>query len=218
MPFPPPSPVDGVVWHQVGPRYGPLSFADPASVDGRYSRKGGPGAWYGSSQEQGAWAELLRHHQGPVSPLDMFRRVARVRITGLLALDLTSDDTCRTLGVSSVDLTGVGYEYRLCQSIAARAWQNGHEGILAPSGALPGQRTVVVFDRGIHRLDVERERVTRMPNRLLDLLDRIPMPSDVRDNLEALVGDAIRSHRQWQAAAAKAGEDVARRVQARRGA
>ncbi len=191
MPFPVARPVNGVVWHQAGPGRTALSFAEPAVVDGRYTRQDGPGAWYGSSQEQAAWAELLRHYEGAVSPLYVKRRVARVRITGLLALDLTDPQVLNDLGLSPDDLTGEGYDYRDTQRIARWAWRAGHEGILAPSAALPGQRTVAVFGRGIPRLTVEVDRVRRMPGRLLDYLDRIPMPPSVRRNLDSLLSDAI---------------------------
>lgn len=199
MRFPGPRLVNGVVWHQGGPGYAPLSFANPATVNGRYSKKGGPGAWYGSSQEQGAWAELVRHHHGGISPFEVRRRVARVRITDLRALDLMSPATRRTLGVAERDLAGVTFDYSYCQWIANEAWHAGYEGILAPSGALPGQRTVVVFDRGISRLNVERDVVKRMPNRMLDVIDRIPMPKAVRDELEHAIGGLIRAQRAQQA-------------------
>lgn len=72
-------------------RFPLLSFADPASTDGRYHHRDGPGAWYGSDQEQAAWAELFRHFtEEGIDPFEIRRRVGRVSVEGLEVLDLTN--------------------------------------------------------------------------------------------------------------------------------
>lgn len=60
------------VWHQTRPGNVLLQFEDPATYDGRYHRAGGPGAWYASLTERGAWAELFRHWgQHELSPFEV---------------------------------------------------------------------------------------------------------------------------------------------------
>ncbi len=80
--------ISGRFWHQ-GPTRHPLtSCADPARGPGRYHRAGEPGVWYGSSQEQAAWAELFRHFVDEgVDPFEVRRRVGRVFVA-LEVLDL----------------------------------------------------------------------------------------------------------------------------------
>jgi RES domain-containing protein len=189
--------LSGTFWHQAGPGWKPLSFADPATVDSRYSPEGAAGAWYGSSQEQGAWAEFLRHFTQAISPAEVKRRMARVRVTDLAVLNLTDANVVRTLGVDPNDLTSD--DTSTCQTLARQAVADGYEGILAPSAALPGRRTLAVFQAGMPRLAVEHEDVRRLPSRVLDLVDMIPMPDAVRENIDRWLGTLIR-HRRRRAA------------------
>ncbi len=49
------------------------------ATSGRYHRRGGAGAWYGSDREQAAWAELFRHFTDEgVDPFEVRRRVGVV--------------------------------------------------------------------------------------------------------------------------------------------
>lgn len=168
--------LSGRVWHQGPTRYPVASFPDPARTQGRYHRFGGPGVWYASSREQAAWAELFRHvPEGGVDPFEVRRRVGRIHVDGLQVLDLTSPQVQAALGL---DASVLGRDdYRLTQQIAAAAREAGCEGILAPSAALPGCRTLVVFTAGRPRLTVEREAVRRPPQRLARLVPAIrPYP------------------------------------------
>jgi RES domain-containing protein len=107
-------------------------------TNGRYHRADGRGVWYGSSSENGAWAELFRHHEpGAVSPLEVIRRVGRARVKGLRVLDLTDANVREMFGASQNDL--VSDTLVLCQQIAEYAWKSGYEAILAPSAALEGE-------------------------------------------------------------------------------
>ncbi|MCA1704046.1 MAG: RES family NAD+ phosphorylase [Actinobacteria bacterium] len=164
-----------LVWHQTRPRNGLLDFADPASYDARYSRAGEPGAWYASLTERAAWAELFRHwDQGEISPFEVRRRVGRVRATDLEVLDLTDPEIRLRVGLTEAHL--VGDDWTLCQGLAAQARAAGFEGILAPSGALAGETTLVVFAAGMAKVVAEHSRVQRPPVRMLDVLDRIRLP------------------------------------------
>ena len=155
-----------------------LFFFQPAVVDGRYHREGGPGAWYGSSSERAAWAELIRHTpRKGVDRFEMKRRIGRIRVKGLVVLDLTSEATRLALGLGrhsflSDDL--VGEEYARCQDLAERARKAGFEGVLAPSAAMRGELTLVVFPEGIAKLTEEHSRVQSPPRTMKRYLRRIP--------------------------------------------
>lgn len=58
-------------------------------------------------------------------------------------LDLTDERTRTALGVRAEDL--VQGDYTTTQAIGAWAERQGYQGILAPSAALPGEGTLIVF-------------------------------------------------------------------------
>lgn len=191
--------INGRFWHQGSPRRPVESFADPARGDGRYHVAEGPGVWYASNQEQAAWAELFRHFlDDEVDPFEVRRRIGAVTVTNLDVLDLTSPAVRDALGVTQDELTGD--EYTATRAIAAAARDAGFDGLLAPSAALPGRATLVVFSRGMaHVVVASPSRVRQPPPRLADLLAVIrthpDVPSGVRRTLHALYlagSDAIR--------------------------
>lgn len=173
------------VWHQTRPSNPLLRFEDPATYDGRYHRAGAPGAWYASLTERGAWAELFRHWgQHEISPFEVRRRVGRARVTDLVVLDLTDPTVRNHLGVIEAELTDDSWA--TCQTLANRARAAGFQGILAPSGALDGERTLVVFPEGMAKVVPEHSRVQRPPIRMLELLTRIRVPETVIDSVGPL--------------------------------
>jgi RES domain-containing protein len=161
-----------VVWHQCSPQHELLDSADPAVTTGRYHRVGGPGIWYASSSESGAWAELFRHHEpGGISPLEVIRRVGRAQCKRLRVLDLTEARVREALDVSERELTGD--DLTRCQRIAEYARDAGYDAILAPSAALDGQRTIAVFSSAMRKIAEGRSRVGSPPasaRRLLGLV------------------------------------------------
>ncbi|MGQ0616237.1 MAG: RES family NAD+ phosphorylase [Acidimicrobiia bacterium] len=176
------------------------SYPDPPLGGGRYHRPGGRPAWYASNQEQAAWAELFRHLlDGGVSPFEVLRRVGAVDVAELNVLDLCERGVRAQLGLSEEDLTAD--DYSLCQAVAEEAAHH-FDGILAPSAALDGRRTLVVFPAGMAELTVVSSRVRQPPPRLADLLHDIRLhrdvPSAVRSYLRSLAAagaDAIRRQR-----------------------
>ena len=153
-----------IVWHQCSPQHDLLDAADPALTTGRYHRAGGPGIWYASSSEKGAWAELFRHHEpGSVSPLEVIRRIGRAQVTRLRALDLTDARVREILEVSEHDLTGDDLTH--CQKIADYARDSGYDAIFAPSAALEGQRTIAVFSSAMRKITDGGSRVGSPPSR-----------------------------------------------------
>jgi RES domain-containing protein len=133
-------------------------------TSGRYHRVGGPGVWYASSSEIGAWAELFRHHEpSGVSPLEVIRRIGRARIKGLRVLDLRDTRVREALGVSEKDL--ISDNLTRCQKIAQYAREAGYDAILAPSAALERQRTLAVFATAMQKIAEQSSRVGRPPAR-----------------------------------------------------
>lgn len=178
-----------------------MSFADPATSTGRYHRLGGPGVWYASDQQQASWAELLRHFlDSGVDPFEIRRRVGRVKVVDLAVLDLTDPTVVATLELAEADL--IGDDYTATQELARVAAAAGFAGLLAPSAALPGRRTLVVFAASVATIIEESSTVRQPPPRLVDLLRVIrphpDMPRGVRDFLAGLAtlgSEALRQRR-----------------------
>ena len=178
--------LSGRFWHQGSPRRPVDSFADPARSEGRYHRLGGPGVWYASDQEQAAWAELFRHFLDEgVDPFEVLRRVGAAAVDELEVLDLTNQAVIEWLGVDGADL--VDDDYSRTQELADAARAAGFEGMLAPSAALPGRRTLVVFETGMVRLAFRPSNVRRPPPRLADLLTFVRPHRDVPDAVRRAV-------------------------------
>lgn len=140
-------------------------FADPADTFGRYHRIGGVGVWYASDQEQAAWAEWFRHFVGDgIDPNETVRRVGHADITELVVLDLTDQSVRDLLGITEAEL--VGDDYSITQEIAEAARSAGFDGLLAPSAALPGRRTLAVFAPGVSSRALGPSNVRRPPPRM----------------------------------------------------
>jgi hypothetical protein len=160
-----------------------------------------------------------------VDPFELRRRVGRVKVDRLQVLDLTDPSVRAAVGLEEADL--VGDDYAKTQAIAFAAAAAGFGGLLAPSAALPGRRTLVVFAGGASAITAEWSSVRQPPPRLADLLHavrvRADMPLAVRQLLARLAaagGDAVRINRAVRtdgadsgepAPAARAAADAARR-------
>jgi len=132
-----------------------------------------------------------------VDPFEVRRRTGRVEVANLEVLDLTDADVRAALGLKPGDLDGD--DYTKTQSVAMVAAAAGFEGILAPSAALPGRRTLVVFPSGMAQITAGPSRITSPPPRLADLLYAIrphpDVPSGVRTYLRSLAAvgsEAVR--------------------------
>ena len=141
---------------------------------------------------------MFRHFlDDGVDPFEVRRRISAATVTDLEVLDLTSAAVRTALGVTEDDLIGDGYA--ITQAIAAVARSAGFAGLLAPSAALSGRQTLVVFASGMPRVVPEPSRVRQPPPRLADLLAVIrphpDVPTAVRRTLHALYlagSDTIR--------------------------
>lgn len=192
--------ISGPFWHQGPTRHTLTSCADPADGPGRYHRTGDPGVWYGSSQEQAAWAELFRHFvDGGVDPFEVRRRVGRAYVA-LEVLDLTNAAVRAHLSVDEPDL--MGDDYSTTQAIAGAARDAGFHAVLAPAVALPGRETLAVFAHALPSVQAERSEIRQPPPRLAELLPLIRIheraPEAVRRLYRTLAGagaEAIRRRR-----------------------
>lgn len=192
--------ITGRFWHQGPTRHSLVTCADPARGPGRYHRAGEPGVWYGSSQEQGAWAELFRHFLDEgIDPFEIRRRVGRVYVA-LEVLDLTDASVRAHLGIDENDL--IGDDYALTQSIAAAARDAGFHAVLAPAAALPERETLAVFAHALPLVQADRSEVRQPPPRMADLLPLIrpheSVPDAVRRTFRTLArsgAEAIRRRR-----------------------
>jgi hypothetical protein len=123
-----------------------------------------------------------------VDPFEVRRRIGRVHVEALSVLDLTDSSVRDAVGLSEADL--LGDFYTATQTVAAAALGAGFDGLLAPSAALPGRRTLVVFAAAMSHVTSELSRVRQPPPRLADLLRLIrphrDAPAGVRDYLRAL--------------------------------
>lgn len=183
--------ITGHFWHQGSTRHPLIACADPAVGPGRYHRTSEPGVWYGSSQEQGAWAELLRHFlEEGIDPFEVRRRVGRVYVA-LEVLELTDATVRAHLGVDESDL--IGEDCTLTQSIAAAARDAGFHGVLAPAAALPGRETLAVFAHALPLMRAERSEIRQPPPRLADLLPLIRTHESVPDAVRRTFRTLARS-------------------------
>ncbi|MDT4935486.1 MAG: hypothetical protein QOK11_3378 [Pseudonocardiales bacterium] len=144
---------------------------------------------------------MMRHFvDDGVDPFELRRRVGRVKADRLQVLDLTEPAVRAAVGLEEADL--IGDDYAKTQAVAAPAAAAGFAGLLAPSAAFPGRRTLVVFAAGASAITAEWSAVRRPSPRLADLLHavrvRADMPLAVRQLLARLAaagGDAVRRAR-----------------------
>jgi len=161
-------------WRQTSPRYGALDLLDRARQGGRCHRKYEPSPCYTSSTETTAWAELFRHVYGEVSPFEMRRRMSEIEVTHLPVVDFEDPDVRDMFSVSERSL--VSNNYAACRKLAdlLRQRPDRFGGMILPSAAVPGERTLVVFrDRVPDHLTVVKEEVGTTPTRLLPLFRRV---------------------------------------------
>jgi RES domain-containing protein len=198
LPAPPPTrTLSGIYYRQTSPRHRALEFSDPAPARGRYHVLRGEPRIYASSSEETAWGELFRHSVPSVSPFETKRRMSQLRVTDLRVLDLTDPAVRALIDVTERDL--IGNRYGVCQRIAAvtRWWRELH-GILAPSSAVAGMETLVIFIDALDHLEVLTERTVSPPRRLVYLFEHVieTLPARVRDQFYDFAREVRRRYRE----------------------
>ena len=104
---------------------------------------------------EGAVAEYRKHFVRaglPVTPgMLRSRDLVSLHVVVSPVLNLTRREVTDGLGVDPAMLTGDDAEcLALCRGIARRAVQQGFRGILAPSAAQPGERTLMIYPESQH--------------------------------------------------------------------
>ena len=197
LPDPPPFQViSGTFYRQTAPRRGALDLVQPASAAGRFHRRGGESRLYASSSQEASWAELFRHTEPGISPFEIKRCMSELRVTDLRVLDLTDPAMRALLGIKERNL--VGNRLGVCQRLAAyaRRWPM-FQGVLAPSAAVPGMTTLVVFPDAIEHVEVIGTAIQAPPLRLIYLFERVigTLPLRAQDPLYDLARAARREFR-----------------------
>lgn len=114
-------------------------------------------------------------------------------VTDLSALDLTDRDVRQELNVTEDEL--VGDDVTRCRQLAAEARQAGFDGVLAPSGALSGETTLVVFSSAMSKVSAEHSRIQRPPVRMIHVLEQIRVPEAAIDTVGRLYGALVAMRR-----------------------
>ena len=106
----------------------------------RYNLRGYFGALYTSLSRESARREMGRYFTVP--PRGGFWE-ASIRLKLTRVVDLTNRSVLRQAKVLTSQLLDA--RYTVTQEIGLRAWENGVEGLLAPSAANPGEHNLAVF-------------------------------------------------------------------------
>jgi RES domain-containing protein len=106
----------------------------------RFNIKGYFGALYTSLTPDTAGREIARYFTVP--PIGGFE-LASIRLHLTRVLDLTRPNSLARAGISDEQL--IASQYSVTQEIGLSAWENGFEGLITPSAAIPGQHNLAVF-------------------------------------------------------------------------
>jgi RES domain-containing protein len=132
----------GTVYRICPARYAgnPVSMRGSFLHGSRYNIRGYFGALYTSLSVETARREMARYFT--VTPQGGFVE-ASIRLRLNRVVDLTDTSVQRKAGIEWGQL--IGTRYAITQEIGLRAWENGIEGLLAPSAARPAERNLAVF-------------------------------------------------------------------------
>jgi RES domain-containing protein len=161
-------------YRQTAQRFDALSLPHRAMSSGRCHCKGQQPRLYASSTEAAAWGEIIRHLQPEVSPMEVIRAMSSIEVTNLPVVDFTDPLVREMFSVSESTLTS--NDYAPCRKIADMLRQRPDlfGGLILPSAAIPGERTLVVFQEWIPGcLQVVARSTKTAPARLLRLFETI---------------------------------------------
>lgn len=120
-------------------------WARPNSEPGRWHRAGGGPTQYLSTTVEGAWAELIRaaeiSSEPEVALVRMPMWVAQVNLQRLA--DYGTFERAAAAGFPPDAL--VDDDYSRCQDEGQRLREEGFQGVLSPSAALPGTANLTIF-------------------------------------------------------------------------
>jgi RES domain-containing protein len=139
---------------------------------GRYHDRGDPSPLYASSTPEAAMSEFLRQVARGLSftPEDV-RRLSTLELPAGRLLDLMDPEVCSSEGVTYDQL--VGDDTTITRALAQRTSATGTAiGLRAPSAAMEGAITFVIFRQHLQQVVLTEERTVR----IIDYLDPPPGP------------------------------------------
>lgn len=144
---PRPSRLEGRWWRYSSPGAEFIVIPPIATTSGRGHVLGGPGACYLSDTLEAVVAEAMRRFVDPneIDPSLVLGQFGSARVV-LDVLDMTDPTTLGALDISPDEL--VLDDRRLPQKVVSFAAGLGFGGIILPSAALPGARTLVIVKAG----------------------------------------------------------------------
>ena len=203
-----------------------IASAPRRQLRGRFWHQGPPGTRSGPSptrprltgatiaaaaQAPGTRLTRSRQRGRNCSAISPTRAWARSRCAGAWAPWTSPGSRCSTSPTrrsgprsASPWRTSPGEDYARAQEVADAARAAGFGGILAPSAAMEGRRTLVVFATGFPSLVFDRSRVRQPPPRLADLVRLVRLRGDLAAAVRSLLEEV-----------AEAGSGLARRVRRR---
>jgi len=150
-------------FRQTPPQRGGLELMPRAPRAGRYHDEGDPSPLYGSSSPQAAMAELLRQAARGDLSFDSgdSRRMSNLGLPDGPFLDLTDPEVRDAEGVTLDDL--VADDTTTTREVARRARLRGDViGIRAPSAAMDGEVTFVVFAEHVSQVVLVSDEIVRI--------------------------------------------------------
>jgi RES domain-containing protein len=135
---------------------------------GRYHDRGDPSPLYASSSPEAAMAEFLRQvARGDLSfAPDDVRRLSTLELPADRLIDLMNPEVCSAEGVTYDQL--VGDDTSVTRALAQRTTAKDTViGLRAPSAAVRGAITFVIFGRHLEQVVLREERTVR----IIDYLD-----------------------------------------------
>jgi RES domain-containing protein len=160
--------VSTLAYRQTPEHRAALELPRHARRPGRYHDRGDLSPLYASSTPAAAMSEFLRQvARGDLSfSADDARRLSTLELPSDRLLDLMDPEVCSTEGVTYDQL--VGEDTGITRALAQRTSAKGAViGLRAPSAAMQGAITFVVFGRHLQQVVLTEERTVR----ILDYLD-----------------------------------------------
>lgn len=163
--------VSTLAYRQTPEHRAALELPQHAHRPGRYHDRGDPSPLYASSTPEAAMSEFLRQvERGDLTfTADDVRRLSTLKLPADRLLDLMDPDVCSTEGVTYDQL--VGDDTSITRALAQRT--SAREtviGLRAPSAALEGAITFVIFGQHLQQVVLTDERTVR----IVDYLNQPP--------------------------------------------
>jgi RES domain-containing protein len=163
--------VSTLAYRQTPEHRAALELPQHARRPGRYHDRGDPSPLYASSTPEAAMSEFLRQvARGDLTFVpDDVRRLSTLELPTDRLLDLMDPEVCSAEGITYAQL--IGEDTSITRALAQRMTTKGTViGLRAPSAALRGAITFVIFGRHLEQVVLREEHTVR----IVDYLDPPP--------------------------------------------